>query len=171
MRLTGGAELLKPTHRVATAPLFSNTPSNHAGTCQVSPPPFWTRIYLRRDLALPRRRWETSAQKPYGRIYSLHPGCHTFGNSRLRLLCIGFFITETPSTGVSSVAGWSRVPRRTTCPHLSGYTGFWLEVPSTTGVLENRGIHFEEGSVSIATEKDCLELSQNAFRRTQFRKE
>ena len=32
----------------------------------------------------------------------------------------------------SFVAGWSRVLRRTTCPHLSGYTGCWLEVPSTT---------------------------------------
>ena len=74
--------------------------------------------------------------KTIGCIYSLHPGCHTFGNTRLRLPCIGFFITETPSTGVSSVAGWSRVPRRTTCPYLSGYTGCWLEVPSTTLTLE-----------------------------------
>ena len=80
---------------------------------------------------------ETSARKPYGCIYSLHPGCHTLGNTRLRLPCIGFFITETPSTGVSSVAGWSRVTRRTTCPHLSGYTGCWLEVLSATA-----GTHF-----------------------------
>ena len=46
--------------------------------------------------------------KPYGRIYSLHPGCHIFGNTRLRLSSIGFFITETPSTGVSSVASMTK---------------------------------------------------------------
>ena len=33
--------------------------------------------------------------KPVGCIYSLHPGCHTFGNTRLRLPSIGFTITET----------------------------------------------------------------------------
>ena len=65
-------------------------------------------------------------------VFKKHPGCHTFGNTRPRLPCIGFVITKTPSKGVSSVAGWSRVPRRTTCPHPSGYTGCWLEVPSTT---------------------------------------
>ena len=86
-------------------------------------------------LALPWCRWETSARKLYGCVYSLHPGCHTFGHTRVRLPCIGFFITETPSTGVSPVAGWSRVPRRTTFPHLSGYTGCWLEVPSTTSLF------------------------------------
>ena len=112
----------------------------------MSPPPFWTRIYLRWDPALPRCHWETSARKPYGCIYSLHPGCHTFGNTRLRLPCIGFFITETPSTGASSVAGWSRVPRRTTCPHLSGYTGCWLEVPSTTLVSRPRRRRSRSGS-------------------------
>ena len=98
----------------------------------MSPPPFWTRIYLRRDPALSRCRWETSARKPYGCIYSLRTGCHTFGNNRLRPPCIGFVITETPSIGVSSVAAWSRVPRRTICPPLCGYACCWLEVPSTT---------------------------------------
>ena len=128
---------LRVIPQITYCPTSSNTPSNRAGTCQVSPPPFWTRIYLRQDLALSRCRWETSARKPHGCSYSLHPGCHTSGNTRLRLPCIGFFITETPSTGVSSVAGWSRVPRRTTCPHISGYTGCWLEVPSTTNANSN----------------------------------
>ena len=61
--------------------------------------------------------------KPFGYIYILHPGCHTFGNTRLRLPGIGFFITETPSTGVSSVASRTRVPRRTTFPFLCGCAG------------------------------------------------
>ena len=116
----------------------------------MSPPPFWTRIYLRWDPALPRCRWETSARKPYGCIYSQHPGCHTFGNTRLRLPCIGFFITETLSTGVSLVAAWSRVPRRTTRPSLRGYAGCWFEVTSTTSM--NSTEHFQTRAfVSISS--------------------
>ena len=61
--------------------------------------------------------------KPYWCIYSLHPGCHTFGNTRLRLPSIGFFITETPSTGVSFVASRTTVPGWTTCPLLCGCAG------------------------------------------------
>ena len=70
--------------------------------------------------------------KPVGCIYSLHPGCHTFGDTRLRLPSIGFPTTETLSKGVSFVASRSRVPRRTTCPSLCGCAGCWLKIPSTT---------------------------------------
>ena len=55
-------------------------------------------------------------RKPYGCIYSLHPGYHTFGNNRLCLRYIGVIITETPPTGVSSVASRIREPRRTMWP-------------------------------------------------------
>ena len=58
-----------------------------------------------------------------------------------RYTTIGFFITETPSTAVASVTGWSRVPRKTTCPHLSGYISCWLEVPSTTDKLLIRSMN------------------------------
>ena len=131
-RLTGDAELWKPTHRVAQhrCPRIPLPNRQEPARCHL----------LLRGQNIPTPGSSSTAvplgdfgPKPYGCIYSLHPGCHTFGNTRLRLPSVGFFITETPSTGVSFVAYRTKVPRRTTtCPHLCGCAGCWLKVPSTT---------------------------------------
>ena len=76
---------------------------------------FWATIYLRPgsgSTAVPLGHF---GPKPDGCIYSLHPGCHTFGNTRPRLLSIGFPMGKT-SSKVSFVASHSGVPRKTTCP-------------------------------------------------------
>ena len=73
--------------------------------------------------------------KPVGCIYCLHPGFHTFGDTRLRLPSIGFPITDTPSKGVLFVASRSRILRRTICPSLCSHAGCWPKVSSTTGLL------------------------------------
>ena len=101
-----------------TAPLSSNTPSNHAGTCKVSPLPFWTRSYLRQDLALPQCCWETSARNPTG-VFTVCTQVAT-PSELLGYACSasGSPYLKTPSKGVSFVASRSRVPRRTTCPPL-----------------------------------------------------
>ena len=91
-------------------------------------PPFNTQEPARCHLPLPDQKLSTPGSsstgvplgdfgpKHVGCIYSLDPGCHTFGETRLRLPSIGFPITEKPSEGVSFVALRSGVPRRTTCP-------------------------------------------------------
>ena len=60
----------------------------------MSPPPF-----LDQKLPTPGSSFTAMplgdfGPKPDGCIYGLHPGCHTFGNTRLRLFSIEFPITE-----------------------------------------------------------------------------
>ena len=128
---TSDAELWKPTNRVAQrlCPLISPSKTQDPARCHLP--------LLYQNLPTPGSRstavvLEDLGLKPDGCIYSLHPGCHTFGDTRLRLPSIRFTITETPSKGVSFVASRSRVPRRKTCPSLCGCGGCWLKVLSTT---------------------------------------
>ena len=115
-----GAELWKPTHRVAQRPRRPPSHTQEPARCHL---PLL-------DQKLPTPGSSSTAvplgylgPKPVGCTYSLHPGCHTFGDTRRRLPNIGFTISETPSKGVSFVASRSRVPRRTICPSLCGYAG------------------------------------------------
>ena len=133
---TSDAELWKPTHRVERRRCPRIPPSNTQEPARCHLPLL--------DLKLSTPGSSSTevplgdfGPKPVGCIYNLHASCHTFGDSWLRLPSIGFPITETPSTGVSFVAAWSRLPRRTTYPPLCGYAGCWLEVPSTTGPYDH----------------------------------
>ena len=132
-RLTGDAELWKPAYRVAQrcCPRIPLPTTQEPPRCHLplsGPESTYAGIQLYRGAAGRLR-----PENPTG-VFTV---CTQVATPLETLgyacpACIGFFITETPSTGVPSVAGWSSVPRRTTCPHLSGYTGCWLEVPSTT---------------------------------------
>ena len=52
------------------------------------------------------------------------------------------------------------MPRRTTCPHLSGYTGCWLEVPSTTDTWRFRiSMDAEYGSNLVGVDPDLYRPS------------
>ena len=127
---TSDAELWKPTPRVAQRCCPRIPPSNTQEPARCHLP------NLDQKLSTPGS--STTAvplgdigPKPVGCIYSLHPGCHTCRDIRLRLPCIGFPITKTPSKGVSFVASRS-------CPSLCGCAGCWPKAPSTTMIFARK---------------------------------
>ena len=80
--------------------------------------------------------------KLVGCIYSLHPGCYSVGDNRLRLPSFGFPINETPSKGVSFFPSRSRVFRRTTCPPFvpTPVVGPRYLLPHCSPDLEGEGV-------------------------------
>ena len=108
------AELWKPTHMVAKRRCPRIPPSHTQVPARCHLPLLDQKVPTPESssTAVPQGDFRP---KSVGCIYSLHLGCHTFGDIRLRLPSIGFPITETPSKGFSFVASRSRVPRTTTC--------------------------------------------------------